>query len=57
MAAPDSDEVQQLVEKILREPVLLQQLSDRVYELLQDDLRFQAERRVALKGDRVRKFL
>lgn len=34
----------QLLEQILRNPLRMQQLSDRVYELLQADLRQQRER-------------
>ncbi|WP_404786878.1 hypothetical protein [Altericista sp. CCNU0014] len=35
----------EVLQKILHDPMLLQQLGDRVYELLQEDLRQQAERR------------
>lgn len=40
-----SDIPPQLLEQILRNPLLMQQLSDRVYELLQADLRQQRERK------------
>lgn len=35
----------QLLEQILSNPLLMQQLSDRVYELLQSELRQQRERK------------
>lgn len=35
----------EVLQKILHDPLLLQQLGDRVYELLQEDLRQQSERR------------
>ena len=34
----------QLVEQIMRDPLLLQKLRDRVYELLLEDIRHQSER-------------
>jgi hypothetical protein len=40
----------QLLEHILSNPVLMQQLSDRVYELLQADLRQQQERTLGYRG-------
>jgi hypothetical protein len=46
MQAHSSSEISpQLLEQILRNPLLMQQLSDRVCELLQADLRQQRERR------------
>jgi len=50
VANSSANATQQLAETILRDPMLLQQLSDRVYELLQADLRWQLER--GLKRDR-----
>jgi len=35
---------EEVLQKILHDPLLLQQLGDRVYELLQADLRQQSER-------------
>lgn len=34
----------QTADKVLNDPILLRQLSDRVYELLLEDLRYQRER-------------
>lgn len=39
-----SDSINPLVEQVLRDPLLLQKLRDRVYELLLEDLRIQSER-------------
>lgn len=41
----DSTTLAELAAKVLEEPLLMQQLSDRVYELMQEDLRQQQERR------------
>lgn len=53
MANAPENTTQQLAETILRDAKLLQKLSDRVYELLQDDLRWQLER--GLRRDRIQR--
>ncbi|MBD1867180.1 hypothetical protein H6F95_07655 [Cyanobacteria bacterium FACHB-471] len=40
----DSEEVSKLAKQVLRDPVLLQKLSDRVYEIMLQDLRNQRDR-------------
>jgi hypothetical protein len=40
----DRDVSKTVLNQILQDPLLLQQLGDRVYELLQEDLRKQSER-------------
>ncbi|NJK52634.1 MAG: hypothetical protein HC936_07005 [Leptolyngbyaceae cyanobacterium SU_3_3] len=40
----DRPQTSQLVEQIMKDPLLLQKLRDRVYELLLEDIRYQSER-------------
>ena len=44
MQMNDLEQMNKLSEKILNDPVLLRQLSDRVYELMREELRNQRDR-------------
>lgn len=41
---PEAKDIDRLAEKVLKSPRLLRRLSDRVYELLQEDIRNQRDR-------------
>lgn len=49
-ASKASKELNALASKVLRDPVLLRQLSDRVYQLFLEDLRNQEERTHSYRG-------
>lgn len=42
--AKDIEDLEQAAQQVLGDPLMLQQLTDRVYRLMQDDLGRQAER-------------
>lgn len=42
--AQEQSVISQTASKVLNDPILLRQLSDRVYELMLEDLRYQRER-------------
>ncbi|MBE9225442.1 hypothetical protein IQ264_08365 [Phormidium sp. LEGE 05292] len=46
----EKPEISQLVEKITLDPILLRRLSNRVYELMLEDLRNQRDRSCNYKG-------
>ncbi|MEL6814015.1 MAG: hypothetical protein AAFP03_04275 [Cyanobacteria bacterium J06598_3] len=43
-AALDRKEISKLASKIVKDPILLRKLGDRIYQLLQEDARNQSER-------------
>lgn len=50
MSKSDKPEISQLVEKVMLDPILLRRLSNRVYELMLEDLRNQRDRSCNYKG-------
>ncbi|MEG3973014.1 hypothetical protein QUB37_13035 [Microcoleus sp. AT3-A2] len=50
MSATKNDENAQLIDKIIVDPILLRKLSDRVYELMLEDLRNTRDRAGNYRG-------
>ena len=50
MSATKNDETAQLIDKIIVDPILLRKLSDRVYELMLEDLRNTRDRAGNYRG-------
>jgi hypothetical protein len=50
MSATKNDETAQLIDKIIVDPILLRKLSDRVYELMLEDLRNTRDRAGHYRG-------
>lgn len=50
MNKSDNQEIPKLVEKVMLDPILLRKLSNRVYELMLEDLRNQRDRSCNYKG-------
>ncbi|MFB2835642.1 MULTISPECIES: hypothetical protein [Floridanema] len=50
MNKSNKSEISQLVEKVMLDPILLRRLSNRVYELMLEDLRNQRDRSCNYKG-------
>jgi len=50
MSATKNDETAQLMDKIIVDPILLRKLSDRVYELMLEDLRNTRDRAGNYRG-------
>ena len=48
----DTQQLAQLCEAIVRDPISLQKISDRVYELLQEEIRNQRDRAGDARGRR-----
>ncbi|HEY9850971.1 MAG TPA: hypothetical protein V6D28_15995 [Leptolyngbyaceae cyanobacterium] len=44
MTKKPKDEISQLAEKVMLDPLLLRKLSEKVYELMQEDIRVQRDR-------------
>ena len=50
MNATKKDEIAQLIDKVIFDPILLRKLGDRVYELMIEDLRNQRDRTGNYRG-------
>ncbi|NEO26070.1 MAG: hypothetical protein F6K03_04025 [Kamptonema sp. SIO4C4] len=44
LSSPEKQQLAELAEQVLKDPILCEQVTQRVYELLLDDLRIQKER-------------